>query len=109
MKFSVNDLPSDGIEQLEEYIIRDYITNISYTNVRSEGEIETINASNLNDANLVIKQFTLIDKKKGLLTSVEPNYNGRKLLGILMLTVEFYVNGVTETIRTNGIANVYQQ
>lgn len=109
LKFSVNDLPSDGIEQLEEYIIRDYITNISYTNVRSEGEIETINASNLNDANLVIKQFTLIDKKKGLLTSVEPNYNGRKLLGILMLTVEFYVNGVTETIRTNGIANVYQQ
>ena len=50
-----------------------------------------------------------MDKKQGSINSVEPNYDGKKFLGILQLTVDFYVNGVTDVIRTVGIANVYQQ
>jgi len=94
---------------LQEYIIRDYITNISYTADRSEGEVEHIQADTLNEANLVISQYKLMDKKQGSISSVEPNYDGRKLLGILQLTVDFYVNGVTDIIRAVGIADVYQQ
>ena len=107
--FTVNDLPAEGIEELQEYIIRDYITNISYTADRSEGEVEHIQADTLNEANLVISQYKLMDKKQGFISSVEPNYDGRKLLGILQLTVDFYVNGVTDIIRAVGIADVYQQ
>ena len=107
--FTVNDLPAEGIEELQEYIIRDYITNISYTADRSEGEVEHIQAETLNEANLIISQYKLMDKKQGSINSVEPNYDGRKFLGILQLTVDFYVNGVTDVIRTVGIANVYQQ
>ena len=108
-KFEVDDLPEDGIEEIKEYIIRDLVKNVSYTQTRSEGEIENITADSLPEANLIIKSFRLLSNKEGQVSSVQPNYNGRKLYGQLMLVVEFYVNGVTDIIRAAGVADIYQK
>lgn len=107
-KFSATNLPAEGIEELKEYIIRDLVTNISYTMLRSEGEIEEITADTLSDANLIIHSYRLLSNKQGNVNSVEPNYKGTKLYGQLILIVDFYVNGVTDTIRTAGYSDIYQ-
>lgn len=107
--FDTIDLPADGIEELQEYIIRDLVTNVSYTLKRSEGEIEEINADTLSEANLIISNYRLLSNKQGNVNSVEPNYSGRKLYGQLLLVVDFYVNGVKNTIRTTGYSNIYQE
>lgn len=108
-KFDTIDLPAEGIEELKEYIIRDLVTNISYTMLRSEGEIEEVTAETLSEANLVIYNYRLLSNKQGNVNSVEPNYDGIKLYGQLLLVVDFYVNGVTDIIRTAGYADIYQK
>jgi hypothetical protein len=77
---------------------------------RSEGEVETVTADSLNIANLKIANFQYIDKKHGVMDFIyENDTNQRKYIGTLMLTVDFYVNGVNTVIRTQASSNVYQE
>ena len=107
--FDVNDIPAEGTS-MESYVIEEYITNVHYTMKRSEGEIEEINADSLQSANLKIVNVKFIDKYSGLVTAISENQDPeRKQIGTMILTVEFYVNGVKNSIRTQGISLVYQK
>ena len=37
LSFNIKDIPSEGLDNIEEYIIRNYIKDIKYTLIRSEG------------------------------------------------------------------------
>lgn len=107
LNYSIKPLPKGGITLTKE-ILYNYITNISYTIERSEGEIETINGKTLQECNLQICNFTYIDKILGKTNIIAENVSENKLIGTLSLNVQFYVNGVTNILSTIGFSNVYQ-
>ena len=108
LTFTVNDIPKEGIENLTTNIISDLITNIKYTSIRSNGEIETIEANTLNDAYLKIISYIYSDNNKGHINYIDENINNfRKNIGLLSIIVQFDVRGIIENINTFGKAQVY--
>lgn len=109
LKFKFLDIEKEGIEELNEYIIEKHITDISYSLVRSEGEVEDVYGGTLYDSNLKLVKYTFISNS-GIVNRISENKtNNRKLIGTLQVTVKFYVNGIKDDIITTGICNVYQE
>lgn len=106
--FSVKNISSEGIEELTADILSEYITNIKYRQDRSEGETEVITGNTLQECNLIISDFTYIDKLNGITNTIQENNMGESNIGSLELTVQFYVNGVTDIIQTTGYCQVIQ-
>lgn len=109
LSFTVKDFDTERVDELYEFIIRDHITNISYITERTEGEIESVHGDTLQDSYLQIVSYKFMHDLYGNINYIPENKDGRKHIGILQLTVKFYVNGVTEDITTTGYADVYQQ
>ena len=108
LSFNVKDIPSEGLNNIEEYIIRDYIKDIKYTLIRSEGEIEQIEAPTFENSMLKIKGFKIIHNQRGITNNIPENKSGRKDIGILQLTVQFNVHGIQNDIETTGMCSIYQ-
>lgn len=108
LSFNVKDIPSEGLDNIEEYIIRDYIKDIKYTLIRSEGEIEQIELPTFENSMLKIKDFKIIHNQRGITNNIPENKSGRKEIGILQLTVQFNVHGIQNDIETTGMSSIYQ-
>lgn len=108
LSFNVKDIPSEGLDNIEEYIIRDYIKDIKYTLIRSEGEIEYIESPTFENSMLKIKDFKIIHNQRGITNNIPENKSGRKEIGILQLTVQFNVHGIQNDIETTGMSSIYQ-
>lgn len=109
LMFDVKDLPKEGLDNIEEYVIRDYIHNIRYTLERSGGEIEEISVEKFEDSMLKIKDFKILHNQRGIITDyISENKSGRKDIGILQLVVQFYVHGIKDEITTIGMSTIYQ-
>ncbi len=109
LMFDVKDLPKEGLDSIEEYVIRDYIHNIRYTLERSGGEIEEISSEKFEDSMLKIKDFKILHNQRGIITDyISENNSGRKEIGILQLVVQFYVHGIKDEITTIGMSTIYQ-
>lgn len=108
LSFNVKDIPSKGLDNIEEYIIRDYIKDIKYTLIRSEGEIEQIKSPTFENSMLKIKDFKIIHNQRGITNNIPENKSGRKEIGILQLTVQFNVHGIQNDIETTGMCSIYQ-
>lgn len=108
LSFNVKDIPSEGLDNIEEYIIRDYIKDIKYTLIRSKGEIEQIESPTFENSMLKIKDFKIIHNQRGITNNIPENKSGRKEIGILQLTVQFNVHGILNDIETTGMCSIYQ-
>ena len=108
LSFNIKDIPSEGLDNIEEYIIRNYIKDIKYTLIRSEGEIEQIKSPTFENSMLKIKDFKIIHNQRGITNNIPENKSGRKDIGILQLTVQFNVHGIQNDIETTGICSIYQ-
>lgn len=108
LSFNIKDIPSEGLDNIEEYIIRDYIKDIKYTLIRSEGEIEQIKSPTFENSMLKIKDFKIIHNQRGITNNIPENKSGRKDIGILQLTVQFNVHGIQNDIETTGMCSIYQ-
>ena len=108
LSFNIKDIPSEGLDNIEEYIIRDYIKDIKYTLIRSEGEIEQIKSPTFENSMLKIKSFKIIHNQRGITNNIPENKSGRKDIGILQLTVQFNVHGIQNDIETTGMCSIYQ-
>ena len=108
LSFNIKDIPSEGLDNIEEYIIRDYIKDIKYTLIRSEGEIEQIKSPTFENSMLKIKDFKIIHNQRGITNNIPENKSGRKDIGILQLTVQFNVYGIQNDIETTGMCSIYQ-
>lgn len=109
LMFDVKDLPKEGLDSLEEYVIRDYIHNIRYTLERSGGETEEISVEKFEDSMLKIKDFKILHNQRGMITDyIEENKSERRNIGILQLTVQFYVHGIKNEITTTAMSSIYQ-
>ena len=109
LTFDVKDFPKEGLDNIKEYVIRDYIHNIKYTLERSGGEIEEISSENFEDSMLKIKEFKILHNQRGIVTDyISENKSGRKNIGILQLVVQFYVHGIKDEITTTGMSSIYQ-
>lgn len=108
LTFNVKDIPTEGLDNIEEYIIRDYIKDIKYTLIRSEGEIEQIESPTFENSMLKIKEFKIIHNQRGITNNIPKNNSGRRNIGILQLTVQFYVHGIQDTIETTAMSSIYQ-
>lgn len=108
LSFNVKDIPSEGLNNIEEYIIRDYIKDIKYTLIRSEGEIEQVESLTFENSMLKIKDFKIIHNQRGITNDIPENKSGRKEIGILQLTVQFNVHGIQNDIETTGMSSIYQ-
>ena len=109
LSFELNNIIKEGHKELTNDIISNYIKNISYTLTRSAGEIEYISGNTLSDVNLKLVSYTYIDDYFGQINYILPN-NTNKIIhkGILKITVQFFVNGITDIIETSGIGIIYQ-
>ena len=108
LSFNIKDIPSEGLDNIEEYIIRNYIKDIKYTLIRSEGEIEQIKSPTFENSMLKIKDFKIIHNQRGITNNIPENKSGRKDIGILQLTVQFNVYGIQNDIETTGMCSIYQ-
>ena len=108
LSFNIKDIPSEGLDNIEEYIIRNYIKDIKYTLIRSEGEIEQIKSPTFENSMLKIKDFKIIHNQRGITNNIPENKSGRKDIGILQLTVQFNVHGIQNDIETTGMCSIYQ-
>lgn len=108
LSFNIKDIPSEGLDNIKEYIIRDYIKDIKYTLIRSEGEIEQIKSPTFENSMLKIKGFKIIHNQRGITNNIPENKSGRKDIGILQLTVQFNVHGIQNDIETTGMCSIYQ-
>lgn len=108
LTFTVNDIPSEGIEKLDIYTISEYITNIVYTQDRCNGETEIISSDNLIDAYLKISNFSYIDNTQGIIDNIRENKSGRRNVGMLQVEFEYNVHGLTNKITTTSMSLVYQ-
>ena len=76
--FDVYNIPKEGISELNMYNISDYITNIKYNNLRSEGEYELISGNKLEDVYLELISYKFMNNN-GLETNIiEENNSGYK-------------------------------
>ena len=108
LSFNVKPIPREGLELINKSTINYYITDIHYTLTRSEGEIEDVYADNLYDAHLQITQVKFIHNKFGLIDYIPENLDEQGDIGLLQLTVRFYINGVQGMITTRSISKVTQ-
>lgn len=108
LSFDVKPIPKEGIEELNRSTIGYYITNIHYTLTRSEGEVEEVSADNLYDAHLQITSVKFIHNQYGVIEYIPENKGDTTNIGILQMTVRFYINGVQDMIMTRAISNVTQ-
>ena len=108
LSFDVKPIPSEGIEELNRSTIGYYITNIHYMLTRSEGEVEEVTADNLYDAHLQITNIKFIHNQYGIIDNIPENNGGERNIGLLQLTVRFYINGVKGMITTQSMSKVTQ-
>ena len=107
LSFTVNDIPKEGIEELNNDIISELITNIKYTSIRSNNEIEIIEGKKLSDVYLKLISYTYTNNK-GTSNIIKANDTEfRKNIGILTIIVQFDVRGITETIKAFGKSQIY--
>ena len=109
LQFSLHNVESCGVDDLNNEYWDSMIYNVSYDMKRSDNSIEHITGNNLDGVNLIITNYKFISSKYGYTNSIDENkMKKHTYIGILKITVQFMVNGVTDIIETSYTTQVYQ-